>query len=61
VTSKYLHLDTYFVDPAYKMYQFSLKMAPGGLQYVGVSNVNKGVNIYSALIEFLHKVVSSVH
>ena len=42
-------------------YQFSLRMAPGGLKHVGVSNVNKGVNIYSALIGFFHKVVSSVH
>jgi len=61
VTSKYLHLDAYIVDPAHKMYQFSLRMAPGGMKHAGVSNVNKGVNIYSALIGFLHKIVSSVY
>jgi len=50
MTSKYLHLDTYFVDPAHKMYHFSLKMAPGGLEHVGVSNVNKGVLTYTYLV-----------
>jgi len=28
------------------MYQYSLRMAPGGLKFVGVSNVNKGVLTY---------------
>ena len=38
-------MDTYFVDPAHKMYQFTLRMAAGGLKHVAGSNVNKGVNI----------------
>jgi len=43
----FLPLDTYFVAPAHKMYQHSLRMAPGGLKFVGVSNVNKGVLTYT--------------
>jgi hypothetical protein len=35
-TSRYLHLDTYFVDPAHEMYQYPLWMAPCELQHVGV-------------------------
>ena len=56
-SDNFLHLDTYFVAPAHEMYQYSLRMAPGWLKFVGVSNVNKGVltYIYSAWVGFLHK------
>jgi hypothetical protein len=37
----------YFVDPAYKMYEYSVRMAPGGLTHVGVYGMDKVVLMYT--------------
>ena len=59
-----------FVDPAHKMYQYSLRMAPWGLKRGRVYSVNKVVLIYThththththiVLVGFLRKIISWV-
>jgi hypothetical protein len=52
----------YFVFPAHKLYQYSLKIASWGLKRLGVFSVDKVVFTYiGALVGFVCKVVSSLH
>jgi hypothetical protein len=37
----YIHMDTHPIDPAHKIYQYSLKTAPWGLKHVALHSVNK--------------------
>ena len=54
MTSRYLHLDMHFVDPAHhKMYRHSLRMAIWGVKHVGVWQSDNVVLTYiSALVGF---------
>ena len=51
----------YFDDPTHKMYQYSLRMAPRGLKYVGMYIVNKVVLTCIVHVGYLHNIVLSLH
>jgi hypothetical protein len=58
----YLHVDTYYVDPVHKIYQYSLQVAPWGLKRSGVYSANKQILTHiTTLVWLLCKIDKSVH